>query len=241
MGADQQERPFAGNPKGSEKVSKAMTDQKNDTLGKDGEKSSEEGRRASEQLVAIWEGLKQGNGLPLECEFDIDALGDLLPHCFIIEVENESEYRYGYLGDAIMEAFADDFAGKDVYTHLISPFTRDLLEKFHRVKLSGAPLIDDSEIVNAKGILIRFRQSLVPLARIDGKFGYIVGVMKWRSYRVYGREDRKRFRTGRGIKEEDFKGLPKPAKRQGKDFSIIEGMDGDEDEWAELVLKEMEK
>ncbi len=179
------------------------------------EESGQE-RRVSNQLEKFWNKLRGDHEIPFERDMDIADLEELWPFCFIIEIiardEGEIAYMYSYIGESIIEAYGDDLTGKSVYAHLIAPYTADLLKKFAEVSAEKKPMADDSEFVNLQGALIRYRQGLVPLAYPDGSVGYILGAMKWRSYSVFGREDGKRFTSGKAIHEEDFQGAPKEYK-----------------------------
>jgi hypothetical protein len=206
------------------------------------EESGQE-RRVSNQLEKFWNELRGDQEIPFERDLDISELEELWPYCFIIEItakdDGETNYMYSYIGESIIEAYGDDLTGKSVYAHLIAPYTEDLLQKFGEVSTTKKPIADDSEFVNLQGALIRYRQGLVPFAYPDGSVGYILGAMKWRSYNVFGREDGKRFVSGKAIHEDDFQGAPKKVEDSDfaeHDFSKIEGMDGDDDAWAEAVL-----
>ena len=190
-------------------------------------------RRFGDELTTFWKGLKGDKSIPLEGDLDLDALGDMLTDTFMLEVElseGEPVLRYSYIGDAIAEASQGDEVSRDVYSHLIAPHSEDLIEKFKVVLKTQEPVTDLSEFLTSRGTLVGYCYCLVPLAFPGGDVGYILGGLRWGRHPVFG---------GAGEGGEDAGGWTQGAEWANMDFSGIEGMDGDEDAWAELVLEKM--
>ena len=142
-------------------------------------------RRISERLLSLWEELRGDRPIPLERDLDIQRLSDYWESCFIVEItrrEDERDYKYSYLGESIIAAYGDDLTGKEVYNHLIAPYTQMLLLKFETVVGDLATVTDEAEFMNLKSKLIRYRQCLVPLGGSDGHVGFILGTMTWSQY-----------------------------------------------------------
>ena len=142
-------------------------------------------RRISERLLSLWEELRGDKPIPLESDLDIQRLSDYWESCFIVEISNrgdERDYKYSYLGESIIDAYGDDLTGKEVYNHLIAPYTQMLLLKFETVVGDLATVTDEAEFLNLKSKMIRYRQCLVPLAGGDGRVGFILGTMTWSQY-----------------------------------------------------------
>ncbi len=57
-----------------------------------------------------------------------------------------------------------------------------LISKFEVVDEDLQPVQDESEFVNLRGELVRYRQCLVPLGGVDGQIGFIMGSMMWKKY-----------------------------------------------------------
>ena len=142
-------------------------------------------RRISERLLSLWEELRGDREIPQESDLDIQLLSDYWESCFMVEITNrgdERDYKYSYLGSSIIDAYGDDLTGKEVYNHLIAPYTQMLLLKFETVVGDLATVTDESEFMNLKGDMIRYRQCLVPLGSADGRVGFILGTMTWSKY-----------------------------------------------------------
>ncbi len=142
-------------------------------------------RRVSEMLMSYWNKLKGDRPVPEERELDIQEIEEFWDSCFMIEITyrgDECDYKYSYLGPSIVDAYGDDLTGKEVYNHLIAPYTTMLIAKFEVVVEDLQPVQDESEFVNLKGELVRYRQCLVPLGGVDGNIGFIMGSMMWKKY-----------------------------------------------------------
>jgi hypothetical protein len=142
-------------------------------------------RRISERLLSLWEELRGDREIPQESDLDIQLLSDYWESCFMVEITNrgdERDYKYSYLGTSIIDAYGDDLTGKELYNHLIAPYTQMLLLKFETVVGDLATVTDESEFMNLKGDMIRYRQCLVPLGSKDGLVGFILGTMTWSKY-----------------------------------------------------------
>ena len=142
-------------------------------------------RRVNEQLLQYWQKLKGQNQLPMEAEVDPDAISDIWDSCFMVRYESEDTeqaFRYIYLGQALVEAYGDDANEKEVCEKLAYPQNHELAAQFHRVIDSQEPQMVESEFTNSKGMLIKYRSCLLPLAKDNrNSAGYIIGGMKWKA------------------------------------------------------------
>lgn len=193
-------------------------------------------RRFGDELTAFWRTLKGDRPIPLEGDLDLDAMGDMLSDTFMLEVEmGDGEppvLRYSYIGDSIIEASLGDGVSRDVYSRLIAPYSEDLIEKFNVVLKTGEPVTDLSEFLTSRGTLVGYCYCLVPLAFPGGDLGYILGGLRWGRHPVFG---------DTGESGDDSGGWTQASEWADKDFSAIEGMDGEEEAWAELVLEKMDE
>lgn len=144
-------------------------------------------RRISERLLSLWDELRGDAEIPQESALDIHRLSDYWESCFIVEITergDERDYKYSYLGTSIIDAYGDDLTGKEVYNHLIAPYSQMLLLKFETVVGDLATVTDEAEFTNLKGAQIRYRQCLVPLGATTGRVGFILGTMTWSQYEL---------------------------------------------------------
>ena len=142
-------------------------------------------RRVSEMLMGYWNKLRGDRPVPEERELDLEEVDEFWDSCFMIELTyrgSERDYKYSYIGPSVKDAHGDDLTGKEVYNHLIAPYTEMLISKFEVVVEDLQPVQDESEFVNLRGELVRYRQCLVPLGGVDGQIGFIMGSMMWKKY-----------------------------------------------------------
>ena len=144
-------------------------------------------RRISERLLSLWNELRGDAEFPQESALDIQRLNDYWESCFIVEIterDKERDYKYSYLGTSIIDAYGDDLTGKEVYNHLIAPYSEMLVLKFETVGGDLATVTDEAEFTNLKGAQIRYRQCLVALGGTHGRVVFILGTMTWSQYEL---------------------------------------------------------
>jgi hypothetical protein len=140
-------------------------------------------KRIDEKLLSYWQNLKGSRPFPLENELVPDALKDVWDHCFLVRRDSDgsdTEYKYIYLGQSLVEAYGAQTTDKEVCETLAYPANDVLVEKFTKVAESAQPLNEDIEFTNQKGMLIKSRTVLLPLGGENvSEVKYIVGGMRW--------------------------------------------------------------
>lgn len=138
-------------------------------------------QRINEQLEHYWQEIRGDRPMPMETEVNVDALKAIWDHCFLVNVHVD-KFGYSYLGDGLIEAYGDDFTGKEIAITLLEPHPRSLLNTFEEVCRSGKPKIDESEFTNSQGQVIKYRACVLPLTSL-GHTGaaYLLGGMKWKA------------------------------------------------------------
>jgi len=140
--------------------------------------------RHHERLRQYWESLRAGRAFPRESEIDPDELDALWPSCFLISLDDVTRrigYRYSYLGSELIEAYGEDMNNPDVVMRLVSSAAAPMVKRFNEVVEAKAPVIDESEFVNARHLHIRYRTCMLPLGE-NGKVTHILGCMRWRAF-----------------------------------------------------------
>lgn len=143
-------------------------------------------RRLPDLLSHYWDGLKIGRVLPHENDVkqeDLEKLG-CWKDSFIIHVRDiakETDYNYHYLGKSIVTAYGEDLTGVSIRS-FTSPDAANLEEKYFEVIATVRPVINEGEFQNARNMMVRYRQCLVPLGSPDGKVQAILGAMRYRLY-----------------------------------------------------------
>lgn len=115
--------------------------------------------------------------MPSEDEIDPDALQGLWPNCFLVQVrdiEAVQHFNYTYFGDALRQAYSDAVLNED-NTRVPGPEANRLAAIYRSIIESCDPLLDENELVNARGQVVLYRQSMMPLGRQEGKVESILG------------------------------------------------------------------
>jgi hypothetical protein len=132
-------------------------------------------RRLTLRLVTYWEHVRGARLMPHENDIDPDAISDLWPHCFLVQMRDvvKTDYNYTYLGPAIFEAYNGDL----IHDHdcpLVSPNASKLELHYAEVVATARPVLEENEFVNLSGQRVLFRQCMLPLGtgdRVESIFG----------------------------------------------------------------------
>ena len=139
--------------------------------------------RIHEQLAQYWQSLAKDGQLPREAAIDPKALADVWDHCFLVSARADGSFAYNYLGPALIDAYGDDMTGREIADTLLGQHPRSLFHHFQQVARDGAPATDESEFVNSRGVTVKYRSSILPLAGTEGnEVRFLLGGMKWKSY-----------------------------------------------------------
>lgn len=148
-----------------------------------------ESKRINERLLSYWEKKRGSKLFPLESDIDPGELKSLWDSCFLVQVVEEatdeagSEFKYIYLGQALVDAYGDDLGNKEVCEKLVYPSNMSLIHRFQEIIRDKKPVTEDSEFKNINGMLIKFRSCLLPLGKDDqSHVAYIIGGMKWKAF-----------------------------------------------------------
>ncbi len=122
-------------------------------------------RRTSLILLQYWNQLRGDRAFPDETEIDPEQLSQIWDHCFLLQIRDVKAvryYNYTYLGSDLLRAYEegqlDRYNGK-----MISPDAHRAAHLFEEVIRTGDPLIDEGEYTNPGGVIVKYRQALMPL------------------------------------------------------------------------------
>ncbi len=139
-------------------------------------------RRMPNRLIRYWDELRGGKLYPMENDIDPDAVADLWPHCFLVQVRDiiHDDGNYTYLGEAIRKAFAAGLDGEGC-RQIISPNYRDLGHNFTTILQEQRPIMQEGEFKNLRNKSVLFRQCMLPLG-VNGTEGIaaILGCMAFK-------------------------------------------------------------
>jgi hypothetical protein len=138
--------------------------------------------RINEQLQQYWHELRGDRPYPLESEVSPENLGDIWPACYLISVR-DGKFAYDHLGAELVEAYGDNFEGREISEHLVYPHPESLFKTFEQVRQSGQPATDEGEFVDSHGDTVKYRANVLPLgARGREGVAFLLGGMKWKRY-----------------------------------------------------------
>ncbi len=143
-----------------------------------------EKKRINELLQVYWDELRGKRPFPLESEISIEDLEMIWDSCFLVKVDaaNPNQpFTYTYLGDSLIEAYGSE-SERDICERLVYPSNMSLVHKFHEVMEKKEPVLEESEFINSRNALIKYRSNILPLGDKDGKVAYLIGGMKWKAF-----------------------------------------------------------
>lgn len=138
--------------------------------------------RINEKLQAYWNEIRADRPMPMESDVNMDTLKDIWDYCFLVNVHG-GNFAYSYLGSQLIEAYGDDFTGREITQALVYPHPTSLFTTFQEVVKTAQPKMDDSEFVNSRGENIKYRSCVLPLAAFGfPSVAFLLGGMKWKVY-----------------------------------------------------------
>ncbi len=142
-------------------------------------------RRINEVLSGYWHMQRGDRPFPLEQDIDIDDIHDIWDSCFLVRLEphlTDRKYTYLYLGNALVSAYGGSLDDREICEKLVFPSSMSLVHRFDEVVNKAAPVLDEGEFTNSRNVPVRYRSLMLPLGASNGKIGFIIGGMRWKSY-----------------------------------------------------------
>lgn len=139
-------------------------------------------RRITLRLLSYWEKLRRDREMPSEWELNPEDIGDLWDNCFLVHTKDlhRPDYRFSYVGPAILRAFHGDSVMNRNDNH---PHSESLLEHYTRIMNTLKPVVEEGQFVNSQGQVVKYRQCLVPLGN-NGKVEAIFGGMRYKIFQA---------------------------------------------------------
>jgi hypothetical protein len=138
--------------------------------------------RMNERLQSYWQECCAGRPMPLESDINMEDIKDIWGHCFLVSVK-QGKFSYSYLGPQLVDAYGDDLTGKEVAETLLQPHPLSLLKTFAHVADKAVPAMDESEFVNSRGLTVKYRSCVLPLALANQpSVAFLLGGMNWKAY-----------------------------------------------------------
>lgn len=138
--------------------------------------------RLTERLISYWNEIRGERIMPLESDINMDALKEEWPHCFLVSVHPD-KFAYTYLGPQLVEAYGDDFTGREITETLLFPHPKPLFAQLQQAAQESKPRENQGEFVNAQGMHIKYRTCILPLgAHGHSSVAFLLGGMNWKAY-----------------------------------------------------------
>ncbi|AAZ68688.1 PAS domain-containing protein [Ehrlichia canis] len=144
-------------------------------------------KRAIKILFSYWNQLRDNRMFPQIEEIEKEEIREIWPHCFIIEVKNDTEdqkYNCNYIGEKAIELYKSDikvYAEAQNMTLFFPQIIENLFDHLESVIENQEPIMDESETESADGNYIKIRQCLLPLGK-NNEVTHIIGVIGGKIY-----------------------------------------------------------
>lgn len=142
-----------------------------------------EEKRVNYILQNYWNALRGDRPYPSEQEIDPDALAEIWDSVFLIQVKPQlhaSGFRYSYMGKSLIDAYGDNFTGRDVHEALLETSRDPIIEDIVTVIESGKPTVHEAEFENVHRHCIKFRRIVCPLGPTEKTVDFLIGAMRWK-------------------------------------------------------------
>ena len=144
-------------------------------------------RRAIRILMTYWNELRNNKIFPQIQQIEPEEIAEIWPHCFIIEVKNDTDdqkYNCTYIGEKAAQLYKSDikvYAESQNITLFFPQIIENLFDYLESVIENLEPIVDESETESANGNYIKIRQCLLPLGN-NNEVTHIIGVVGGKIY-----------------------------------------------------------
>ena len=138
-------------------------------------------RRANERALGYWREVAAPRRYPAFADIDLDSLGDLREHLFVVEIGGSVEdYRMVAAGGVIADAFGRDPTGHRVAEVLPQKIRKQSLYRQEMTARLGTPLDETGHWVDESGAVVLYRSILLPLSDDQRHINYLLGAFSFR-------------------------------------------------------------
>jgi len=137
-------------------------------------------QRLVTRLQNYWELIRRGKPMPEIAHFNPAAIEDLWPQCMKLETfpaQGQPQFTYRYMGAKLITLFGKDLTGQTIDRNESRyPFSMIVL-KLEEAYFLGKGCEDESQFVNEKSKLIKYRACFLPFGNeTKGITHFIVGL-----------------------------------------------------------------
>lgn len=131
-------------------------------------------------LYDYWTSCRRTRAFPRRADFDPAAIGAMLPHVFLVDVERGGtmRFRLRLAGTFLQTVFRGFGAGRYLDDAFINRKQPGRLDPYRQVATDARPSVQRSRFIDDNGLPYDYERLLLPLARADeGRVDMIVGAI----------------------------------------------------------------
>ena len=129
-------------------------------------------RRLVWRLLTYWEQQRGERDFPALADIDAQAIEDMWPQCFILDVANFREFPYfHYLGPSLARYSGVFLSGQDWAMTLL----RKAVWHYREVLERSAPILVEEELTQYDSQKLLFRSVMLPLSDDQATINYVLG------------------------------------------------------------------
>lgn len=136
--------------------------------------------RIYDVVMSYWDALRGDRPYPAESEINPEDLARVWDSCFLLQITPDKQLKYDYLGKNLIPSLDGIYSQQDWDTFLC-PQGGLVGKKFQQVVDSKQSLTDEGEFMNSEGMVIKFREFMVPLG-IGEKVTHVLGGLRWKAF-----------------------------------------------------------
>ena len=138
-------------------------------------------KRINHIILSHWEDIRGERRFPSEVDLNPEVLESVLDNSFLVQTEGveDGKFNYKFLGKNIMNAYGSDLTKCFDYSKG-NPLAYS--NKIEHIMITGEPISDEGEFINAQGDRLKYRQCLVPLSSDGVHVDSVLGGMRFKIF-----------------------------------------------------------
>ncbi len=139
-------------------------------------------RRMVRRLLDYWNALGGPGSLPSLKDFNVEAIPDFAPHCFVLDLTGDPDDPvFRVVGTALTVNCGRHLAGKPLSATPRFSLLSRLTDHNRQVLESKAPAEFEAEYVTEQGVRMVYRAIMLPFGEDRQAIDHIVGAITWRT------------------------------------------------------------
>lgn len=143
-------------------------------------------RRLSHRLIAYWNLINKDGSLPNYALFNQTSVQDIWPNCMLLVAQpsqGKTGYKYNYIGAKLYDVYTENLLGRELGVMGKSMMNFSAInKKVEQVKNEKKPVEDESQFINEKSKIVKYRAVLLPFGGEAEGVTHIVVGLSWREF-----------------------------------------------------------